>query len=412
MKIRNSSNHKPKASQYKFSGSNKKISDLEEDKTSTLAALVQRDNTEQSKDSNLTNLRKKVFSLETLLKFGTFKFHFQSKSGIGHHFAHLSIFFKTHEVSFYDFECSVKSIYTFSKMHGQRLAIVDGVFFFMNKTVADALKLESVIVYVPIWQREKAKEILKREMLSYRPIRQIETTRGRKTSYPKDLATKEQFVRDDVYNHFDQTFNRMVNDKDWYINNGRRHKETFLLHGEPGTGKTSLFMHFAAKHDLNVYSVTPSGFVDEISTYLTIANDDKRFPLLILIEDIDSCEELILKEFKSKNFNDQPMSENEFTYSTFINTLDGAIALDNIIVCMSTNYKHKLIPSVYRAGRVDHQLDVTPLTSAEIAAHIKTEQSSYIASLPDSTFSIANITDLRYCKTKEEIDELAKWIKD
>lgn len=386
--------------------------DLEEDNSNILAAFMQSKVNDQSNESNLTRLRNKVFSLETLLKFGTFKFNFQVKNGVGVQISYLHKFFKDNEVSIYDFECNVKSIYNFSKMHGQRLAIVEGVFFFMNKIPADALKSESIIVYTPIWQREKAKEILKREMLANRPIRTITSSRGRKSGYSKELATKEQFVRSDVYDHFDRIFDRMVNDKAWYENNGRRYKETFLLHGEPGTGKTSLFMHFGAKHDLNVYSVTPASFVNEINELLSLAKQDDRFPLLVLIEDIDSCEELILKEFKSKNFSDQPISESEFTYSTFINTLDGAIALENMIVCMSTNYKHKLIPSVYRAGRVDHQLDVTPLTSEEIAAHVNTEQSSYIASLPDSTFSIANIVDLRYCKTIEEIDELAKWIKD
>lgn len=370
-----------------------------------------------TKENFLQQFKNKVLNLETLIQYGTFKF----KINIGKTGSTLSVltinkFFSEYGLKSYDFETIIKSPKNFSKTSGQRIALVDGILFFMVKREGDVFTKESLTVYCPVWQRVKATKILQRYFLDNRPQGIFIGGYGRTGMgvVDKSLADKEQFVRQDVYDHLDKVFNRMCNEKDWYGNNGKRFKETILLHGLPGTGKTSIFMHFAAKYKLNVGNTTPEDFVTNFNTYYNQAKDDERNPLLVLIEDIDACEELLLKEHKSKGFVGSPIRRDdgeEFTYSTFINTLDGAHPLDNMIVCLSTNHKHKLIPSVTRRGRVDHDIEITQLTSVEIAARVNTELSEYIATFDDDSFSISNITDLRHCKTKEEIDELAKWLK-
>ncbi len=368
----------------------------------------------EEKNTLLGKFKKKVFSTDTLLKFGTFRFNF-TVDGFGtNHIFYLEKFFLEHEIKFYDFECNVREPYGFNKMHGQRLAIVEGVYFFMNKIEQDVTRRSSLVVYVPIWQREQAKTILQREMLKHRPARMLYNTSNDYVGepYTVDLQDMEQFVRPDVLEYVLSIFRRMIENKDYYRKSGKRYKETFLLHGAPGTGKTNLFMHCLAHFDMNVYSCTPRSFVNMVDYIRKQAKQDTRFPVVVLIEDIDSCEELLLQQYKTKITSDSPMiNDSEFSYSTFINAVDGAERLDNVILCMSTNHKEKLISSIYRQGRVDHQLDMLPLTSKEISERVNTEHSEYIASFPDNTFAIANIIDLRYCKTKEDIDKLIAWIK-
>lgn len=368
---------------------------------------------EQKEETFLKDVKSKMLSLDNVVRYGTHKFTIPTNRQPLNYF--VDKFFKDHGFKSFDFETKIKSAKLFSQSIGQRVAFVDGVLFFMLKREEDILSKESLTIYCPIWQRTKAKEILQEFFLASR-VRGIIIENSRRlnggTKIKKELATQEQFVRPDVYNYLDKLFKRMCTDKDWYLSNQKRFKETILLHGTPGTGKTSIFMHFAAKYNLNVAITTPYSFVIDFENLRSHAEDDERAPLLVLIEDIDACEELVTKEFKSK-FSDNPIDINaEFNYSTFINTLDGAQPLNNMIVCLSTNYKHKLISSVTRRGRVDHDIHITPLTSAEIAARVTTEQREYIATFPDNTFSISNITDLRYCKTKQEIDELAHWLKN
>ncbi len=364
-------------------------------------------------DSFLVKMRKKVISLDTLLKYGTFRFKFQMGKST-EHIRYLKMFFAEHGIEGFDFECQVKTIYNFNRLQGQRIAIVDGVVFFMIQEEGDNIRTESLTLYTPIWQREEAGKILRRELLKYRPLRQLiyNGGYGRKTQpYEEYIGKQQQYVRPDVYEYVDRIFKRMVNEKEWYLESGKEYKETFLLHGAPGTGKTSLYMHFAGLHDLNVLITDPADFSIKIESIIERAKQDTRKPLMVLIEDIDSCNELLLQEFKTPNHHGLVSEGGEFTYSTFINALCGAHKLYNMIVCLSSNYKEKLIPSIYRAGRVDHQLDIIPLSSAEIAEHVNTELSEYINSFPDETFAIANIIDLKHCKTKEEIDNLVKWLK-
>ena len=366
----------------------------------------------EKKETLLDKLKARIFTTRNLVNFATFRFHFkQDEDSIHDSVKYLSKMFKEHEVKLYDFECRVQSIYNFSRMSGQRIAVIDGVPFFMNKKEEDIMMKGGLVVYVPIWMRERAKIILQRELLKHRGSKRISRVQrmGSSKAYSATLATSEQFIRDDMYNYIDRVFDRMVNNKQWYLDNGKRYKETFMLHGAPGTAKTSTYMHFGAKYELNILQATPETFVRNFESIINRARMDDRKPLMILIEDIDACDELLTPEYKSKLLYPKD-ADDDFNYSTFINALDGAEAMHNLIVCLSTNFKERLIHSVFRSGRIDHQLDVIPFTSEEIALRVNTGLSDYIKGKPDGTFSVANIIDLRFCKTMEEIDELVKWL--
>lgn len=325
-------------------------------------------------------------------------------------------FFFENGIKALDFEGRLISHKTISIRSGWKMAKVDGVHFAFRNEDEDALRKGVITIYVPIWQREKAKRILLDYLSENRPQGHVESYDNGRNSRTRgldlNLATQTQFVRDDIYEYIDRHFKRMIFERDWYTENRKRHKETFLLFGLPGTGKTSLYMHFASKYIMNVKICTPRSFVENFTDIAAQAEEDDRKPLLVLIEDIDACEELVRPEHRTVNVSVNTGEKDEFTYSTFINRLDGGEPPTNMIICMSTNRKDVLIESVTRRGRVDHSLEMIPLNMPEIAEHVKGEHQDYIASLPPSTFSISNIIELRYCETIKEIDAFAKWVAE
>lgn len=368
-------------------------------------------------NSFIGDFKSKFFNLQTLRSIFTYRMNvYKTQHGSSATAPYVSMFFRQYEIPLFDFGCRIKSVHSFSKMSGVRIAVHDGCWFLLMVGEEDLLKKESIDIYTPIWQRDKAKKVLRQFFLDNRKVGcyiSPHTVKHNETGkIDTVLSTQTQYVRPDVYNYLDKHFKRMLEDKEWYKANQKRYKETFLLHGEPGTGKTSLYMHFAAKYKLNVFRCTPREFVEEFSWILLYAKDDDRMPLMVLIEDLDACDELVKLEFKKGYGDNAPRREEEFNYSTFINALDGAKPLNNVIVGLSTNYLDRLIPSVTRRGRVDHKIELTPLTSVEIGEFVGGEHSGFIGTFPNNAFSISNIPDMRRCETQADLTELAEWLKE
>lgn len=368
----------------------------------------------ESKTSTvIQKIKDKVFTLDTLVRFGLYTFRTRTyQSGANPTIAPISAFFKENEIPLFDFGCMITGTRNFSKMSDFRVAKAGGCYFFLFVKPEEILTKASVTVYTPIWQRDRAKKILKKHFSESRPRGMFLNngpSNNRRSFIDSGIATQEQFVRKNLYDYVDNIFRRMVEDKQWYVDNGKAFKETFLLHGEPGTGKTNLYVHFSARYNLNVARFNPKTFVEEFDWIMDTAADDDRQPLVVLIEDLDACPELLRHEFRKNVIESK---DSDFNYSSFINALEGAEKLHNIIVGLSTNFAERLIPSITRPGRVDHKLELTPLNSVEIGEFVRTDTSEYIGTFPDGTFNISNIIDLRSCNTNEEVLELAEWLDE
>lgn len=168
---------------------------------------------------------------------------------------------------------------------------------------------------------------------------------GRISSF---YGEREQFVDIETYNEVDTLFKRMINDKAWYVDHHKAHKETILFTGPPGTGKSTLVRHMASKYGLDIYTMTPK----QLRPTSQIGGGKQL--TLILLEDIDAyrmlCNEVEDEDDGTKGFTTR---RSESTYNTFINFLDGVLPLDNVIIVMTTNYPERLKESVTRKGRVD-----------------------------------------------------------
>lgn len=127
-----------------------------------------------------------------------------------------------------------------------------------------------------------------------------------------------------------------------------------LLHGFPGTGKTSIAHTLASTLDRRL-AVIPLADL-RADEDLFSAFEGVKDESIVLIEDVDCA------------FHQRESEDAEgITFSGFLNCIDGVIAPQNgRVLVMSTNHIDRLDPALVRPGRADIKVEV-PLLSAEAA---------------------------------------------
>lgn len=136
---------------------------------------------------------------------------------------------------------------------------------------------------------------------------------------------------------------------------GIPHKFVVLLHGLPGTGKTSLVKAVASELNMSISSLTFNDKLDDSGMRILMKRLAKN--TILLIEDMDCL-------FKDRKKNDE--FKNKLTLSGILNSLDGLSAADHMVVFITTNYKDNLYDeALIRPGRIDHFIEFE---------HIKKEQ--------------------------------------
>jgi len=132
----------------------------------------------------------------------------------------------------------------------------------------------------------------------------------------------------------------------WYHDRGIPYRRGYLLHGPPGSGKTSFVTALAGHLDYNIciLSLNDSGLTDDrLAHALSVAPQQS----LILLEDIDAA-------FASTRLS--PGSEQSYsgvTFSGLLNTLDGVASSEERLLFMTTNHIERLDRALMRPGRVD-----------------------------------------------------------
>ena len=91
-----------------------------------------------------------------------------------------------------------------------------------------------------------------------------------------------------------------------YTNRNLPYKRGFLLHGQPGTGKTSIISHVAKKHDLNLY-ILDSKSIKNISSLAYRMRPNS----ILVIEDIDFTVVGEKREKSSSRVKGDNLSEDE-----------------------------------------------------------------------------------------------------
>jgi chaperone BCS1 len=136
----------------------------------------------------------------------------------------------------------------------------------------------------------------------------------------------------------------------------------YLLHGPPGTGKTSLVSGLGAKFGMSVYAVNLTEFNDRT---LKSAINNVPQNSVILFEDIDCMKSGNRRSEQSdrdrtsssgSHEKDDPADRFGVSLSGLLSVLDGFHAPENVLFVMTTNHIESLDPALLRPGRIDYKL--------------------------------------------------------
>ncbi|KAA8530298.1 hypothetical protein F0562_005007 [Nyssa sinensis] len=163
------------------------------------------------------------------------------------------------------------------------------------------------------------------------------------------------------------------NAKEYYARIGKSWKRGYLLHGPPGTGKSTMIAAIANFLHYDIYDLELTAVKDNTELRkLLIETSNKS---IIVIEDIDCSLDLTGQRKKGKkkcedhrDEKDQIKEESEdetenskVTLSGLLNFIDGLWSASGgeRIVIFTTNYVEKLDPALIRRGRMDKHIELS-----------------------------------------------------
>lgn len=137
----------------------------------------------------------------------------------------------------------------------------------------------------------------------------------------------------------------------WYHSVGVPYRRGYLLHGVPGSGKTTTAICLASKLRKDIYLLPLEGLSDEkMANAIRNAGRDG----VLLIEDIDCAAATNDRsERKSDSRKDAP------TLMGLLNSIDGAATPEGRILIATTNRREVLDSALIRPGRFDRQFEFT-----------------------------------------------------
>ncbi|OJJ46179.1 hypothetical protein ASPZODRAFT_67073 [Penicilliopsis zonata CBS 506.65] len=193
-----------------------------------------------------------------------------------------------------------------------------------------------------------------------------------------DSVQKQDFI-DDIKEYLHPLTRR------WYSNRGIPYRRGYLLHGPPGTGKTSLCFAASGLLGLKIYLLSlNSKSLSEDGLAALFHSLPRR--CIVLLEDVDTAG--ITKKRDSNNTQDKPSDADQdnrnnkeqgpdaektpsggakngednpsdnntadgISLSALLNVIDGVAASEGRILVMTTNHIEKLDAALLRPGRVD-----------------------------------------------------------
>ncbi len=140
----------------------------------------------------------------------------------------------------------------------------------------------------------------------------------------------------------------------WYRDLGIPWHKGYLLHGLPGTGKTSLAAALAGELEMDVYLLNLSGTGMNDETLQRLMSD-VRPGCMVILEDID-C---------TAPERDAPQG-NKVTLSGLLNCLDGIMSREGCVIVMTTNRRDGLDSALVRPGRVDFEMEFGHATQEQV----------------------------------------------
>ena len=223
---------------------------------------------------------------------------------------------------------------------------IDNLFDFMKK-----LKRESVKVSENNDQEEYKKVIDNGSLTSsYRPVRSF----------------NDVFIPDEQQQQIENSIRDFVSKRKWYKDHHIPYHFGIILHGEPGTGKSSIIQAIINLIKCHVLYIPTNELINAIENPHMLQNNDSNIPKFIIIEDIDAAaiskDRNKFKLFEASSRDEEMKARHAYDISTLLNVMDGFDNPENVIYILTTNHLDDLDPALIRPGRIDLMLEINYLT--------------------------------------------------
>lgn len=171
-----------------------------------------------------------------------------------------------------------------------------------------------------------------------------------------DAEVKESIMKD-LAKYFD------IRQQQWYSARGIPYRRGYLLHGPPGTGKSSLSYAIAGHFDLKIYVVNlnSSNLNEDILTQLFSLLPQK---CLVLLEDVDAAG---ITQQRTASSITAPRDKQNISLSGLLNVIDGVASQEGRVLIMTTNHMEMLDSALIRPGRVDMTIQFTNASQDQLA---------------------------------------------
>ncbi|KAI8461154.1 mitochondrial chaperone BCS1, partial [Phakopsora pachyrhizi] len=157
---------------------------------------------------------------------------------------------------------------------------------------------------------------------------------------PLSSVVLDKGVKETILNDIQDFMSRMQ----WYAERGIPYRRGYLLHGPPGSGKSSFILALAGHLNYNicVLNLSERGLSDDKLNHL-LTNVPERS--VVLLEDVDAA-------FLGRGGSEQ--MKVSVTFSGLLNAIDGVTSTTaQRLIFMTTNHVSKLDPALIRPGRID-----------------------------------------------------------
>lgn len=186
-----------------------------------------------------------------------------------------------------------------------------------------------------------------------------------------------------ITKEFSDDLESFLKSKDWYVERGIPYKRGYLLHGEPGNGKTSLTKVVASHADLDIYYLSLNDVTDKTMS-LVLSRIYARKGFILLLEDLDSF--IVGRKIKGNK---------ELSFSTILNLLDGTLSKDGMITIFTTNKPDVMDAALVRAGRIDRKFYVENPTSGDVTKYVGKFFNTKVSDITVEDMTMAQIQE--YC---------------
>lgn len=133
----------------------------------------------------------------------------------------------------------------------------------------------------------------------------------------------------------------------WYYDRGIPYRRGYLLHGPPGSGKSSFIQALAGHLDYNIaiLNLSERGLTDDRLNYLLTITPKRT---IVLLEDADAAYSNRRRQTDADGYHGANV-----TFSGLLNALDGVASAEERVLFLTTNHISRLDSALIRPGRID-----------------------------------------------------------